>query len=80
MTCADLGNAMGTTASQVSCWERGLGDPTVGQWAALALRLGWPVEELRLPDLAESVGWSLAVAAHNRIVKGVRTAAKKHDL
>ena len=72
LTCAQLGEAVGVSASQISAWERGLSDPVGAQRAALALRLGWPVCDFGAEPLPEKVGWLLAVKARNRSVLGLR--------
>lgn len=80
LTCADLGDAVGASAQQVSAWERGVSEPTAGQWAALALRLGWPVAELKRRAPSEKVAWAITTAARNRMVRGIRNlSAEEHD-
>lgn len=76
LSCASLGEAVGVTAAQVSCWERGVSEPSPAQRCAVALRLGWPIRDLVLPPLAEGEAWSVAVKAHNLMVLGLRPVSR----
>jgi hypothetical protein len=75
LSCGELGAALEISAAQVSAWERGLGEPSAGQWAALALRLGWSRRDLEGVPLPERVAFALAVRARNRMVVGLRRSS-----
>ena len=72
VSCAELGDAVGVPGSVVAGWERGSVRPSPAQVCAVALRLGWSVEDLVGDDLLEGEAWSLAVACRNRMVLGLR--------
>ena len=72
VSCAELGDAVGVPGSVVAAWERGSSCPSPAQVCAVALRLGWPVEDLVAGGLSEGDAWALAVSLRNRMVLGLR--------
>jgi hypothetical protein len=71
LTCADVGDVCGACAADVAAWERGAGEPSGAQWAALALRFGVPVTWLRGGALPYGEAWDVAVAYRNGVVRGL---------